>query len=146
MEGLTLPLPSARLHLEPGPLLDLYERVIGEQGLALRELRVKYPRDSFFSKGERQAVVKPRELRINLTGDDDLNAGRQRLTLAIRVPAGIVCDDSGEAIDTAAIIVRSGSFGESKHGARQTIEVIAGHDRLGKSCIRRLRQTKCQRK
>jgi len=85
---LALPLPSARLHLEPGPLLDLYERVIGEQGLTLRELRVKYPRDSFFSKGERQAVVKPRELRIDLTGDDDLNAGRKRVTLQFVLPRG----------------------------------------------------------
>jgi tRNA pseudouridine13 synthase len=63
-DGLALPLPSARLHLEPGPLLDLYERAISRHGLALRELRVKYPRDSFFSKGDRTAVVVPRDLGV----------------------------------------------------------------------------------
>ena len=86
--GLTMPLPSARLHLEPGPLLDLYERVLAEQGLSLRELRVKYPRDSFFSKGERQAIVKPENLRIDRHSDDDLNPGRQRLTLEFILPRG----------------------------------------------------------
>jgi tRNA pseudouridine13 synthase len=88
LEQLALPLPSARLHLEPGPLLDLYERVVGEQGLALRELRVKYPRDSFFSKGERQAIVKPSGLRATLSENDDLNVGRHRLTLEFVLPRG----------------------------------------------------------
>ncbi len=88
LNQLTLPLPSARLHLEAGPILDLYEQVIGEQGLSLRELRVKYPRDSFFSKGERLAIVKPSDLRIDLSGNDDLNDGRQRLTLQFVLPRG----------------------------------------------------------
>lgn len=65
---LTLPLPSARLHLEPGPLLDLYERVVSRYGLALRELRVKYPRDSFFSKGDRAAAIIPRDLSVKMAG------------------------------------------------------------------------------
>ena len=88
LSELQLPLPSARLHLEAGEILKLYERVIGEQGLELRELRVKYPRDSFFSKGDRSAIVKPNHLRIDLSGPDDLNAGRQRLTLQFVLPRG----------------------------------------------------------
>ena len=88
LSELSLPLPSARLHLETGPILELYERVLGEQGLSMRELRVKYPRDSFFSKGERQAIVKPRELRIDRSGDDDLNEGRHRVTLQFVLPRG----------------------------------------------------------
>ena len=88
MSELNLPLPSARLHLDPGPILDLYEKVLGEQGLSLRELRVKYPRDSFFSKGERQAIVKPRHLKLTRTGEDDLNAGRHRMVLEFVLPRG----------------------------------------------------------
>ena len=88
LDNCLLPLPSARLHLDEGPILDLYERVAGEQGLALRELRVKYPRDSFFSKGERSAVVKPEQLRTDLSGRDELNDGRQRVTLQFILPRG----------------------------------------------------------
>lgn len=82
-----LPLPSARLHLEPGPILSLYEQVLADEGLSLRELRVKYPRDAFFSKGERAALMIPRELRIH-AGDDDMYAGRQRVTLQFVLPRG----------------------------------------------------------
>lgn len=88
LDSLALPLPSARLHLDPGPLLDLYERVIGTQGLTLRELRVKYPRDSFFSKGERAALARPDGLKIQFAGNDDLNAGRHRVTLDFVLPRG----------------------------------------------------------
>lgn len=83
----SLPLPSARLHLEPGPILSLYESVLADEGLSLRELRVKYPRDSFFSKGERAAIVIPRDLKMH-ADVDDLNAGRRRVTLQFVLPRG----------------------------------------------------------
>ena len=38
--------------------------MISRYGLALRELRVKYPRDSFFSKGDRTAVIVPCDLGV----------------------------------------------------------------------------------
>ena len=88
LQGLALPLPSARLHLDPGPLLDLYESILAEQGLALRELRVKYPRDSFFSKGERTAIVRPTEFKIGRQDADELNEGRHRITLEFVLPRG----------------------------------------------------------
>ena len=88
LSELALPLPSARLHIDPGPTLDLYERVLAEQGLSLRELRVKYPRDSFFSKGERAAIVRPQDLRIDRPGEDELNEGRRCLTLEFILPRG----------------------------------------------------------
>jgi tRNA pseudouridine13 synthase len=56
-----LPLPSARLHLDEGPTLDLVRDVLTEVGLELRELRVKYPRDSFFFEGKPQGRDPRRE-------------------------------------------------------------------------------------
>ena len=88
LEDQVLPLPSARLHLEEGPVQQLYEQVLGSQGMALRELRVKYPRDSFFSKGDRSVIVRPSEFRADLSGEDELNDGRQRVTLRLVLPRG----------------------------------------------------------
>jgi tRNA pseudouridine13 synthase len=82
-----LPLPSARLHLPPGPLADLYDRVLAAEGTALREIRVKYPRDSFFSKGQRAAVFVPQEVATE-AADDDLYPGRKKLTLRFALPRG----------------------------------------------------------
>lgn len=88
LSDLALPLPSARLHMEEGALLELYQAVIGGYGMEMRELRVKYPRDSFFSKGERQAVVRPKNFRADSPSSDELNEGRRCLTLQFILPRG----------------------------------------------------------
>jgi tRNA pseudouridine13 synthase len=82
-----LPLASARLHPDPSPLKDLYDRVLAAEGIELREIRVKYPRDSFFSKGERPATLQPLDLQ-HAAADDDLYPGRQKLTLRFTLPRG----------------------------------------------------------
>lgn len=88
LHSLMLPLPSARLHFaEDDPLRALYERVLQSKGLELRELRVKYPRDSFFSKGDRSAVVVPGGLTAAVA-KDDLHAGRSCVTLRFTLSRG----------------------------------------------------------
>jgi tRNA pseudouridine13 synthase len=82
-----LPLPSARLHLEENPLKPLYEQALVSEGMELRQVRVKYPRDSFFSKGERSALVRPSDFRHELAMDE-LYEGRQKLSLWFLLPRG----------------------------------------------------------
>ncbi|MDP1797988.1 MAG: tRNA pseudouridine(13) synthase TruD [Planctomycetaceae bacterium] len=88
LRSLQLPLPSARLHFEEDdPRLPLYEEVVAKAGLTLRELRVKYPRDSFFSKGERAAALFPEDAHADGCADD-LNPGKQAVTLRFTLPRG----------------------------------------------------------
>lgn len=87
LRGLELPLPSARLHLEPGPTLTLIETVLKGFGLELRELRVKFPRDSFFSKGERKACIPVGQVAC-ADAEDDLYPGRHKMTLNFDLPRG----------------------------------------------------------
>lgn len=82
-----LPLPSARGKLEEGPTLDLLNAVVAEEGLEKRQLRVKYPRDSFFSKSCRKTVIEIPELDFEST-DDDLYPKRQKVKLAFDLPRG----------------------------------------------------------
>jgi tRNA pseudouridine13 synthase len=82
-----LPFPSARERAELGPLTELYERVAGEFGLECRQLRVKYPRDSFFSRGSRAATFSPRSC-VSEPGEDEANAGRRKLLLQFELPPG----------------------------------------------------------
>jgi tRNA pseudouridine13 synthase len=82
-----LPLPSARLRMDDGPPKTLYEEVLAREGMQLRELRVKYPRDAFFSKGDRRAVFRPGEL-SHAAAADDLYKHRQKLTLRFTLPRG----------------------------------------------------------
>ncbi len=82
-----LPLPSARIKLEPGPVATVMDQVLSGFGLELRQIRVKYPRDSFFSKGERRAVITINKVE-HLVAADDLEAGRQKIRLGFDLPRG----------------------------------------------------------
>jgi tRNA pseudouridine13 synthase len=82
-----LPIPSARERSELGPLTDLYERVAAGFGLECRTLRVKYPRDSFFSRGARASVFRPQAATAAVEIDDE-DAGRRKLLLRFDLPPG----------------------------------------------------------
>lgn len=87
LRELQLPLPTARQKLEPGPSQELVDRVLGELGWTLRELRVKYPRDSFLSKGWRAAVVPLPEIAA-VSEADELDPGKLKLVLQFQLPRG----------------------------------------------------------
>ena len=82
-----LPLPSARGKLDDGPTLDLLNSVVAEVGLEKRQLRVKYPRDSFFSKQSRKTIIAVPELEF-ASSEDELYPGRQKVRLAFDLPKG----------------------------------------------------------
>ncbi len=83
-----LPLPSARLHLsEHDPLLAPLQSILQPYKLSLREMRVKYPRDSFFSKGDRAAFFHPADC-SEQSDEDELHASRRKLTLNFDLPPG----------------------------------------------------------
>jgi len=82
-----LPLPSARVKDDVGDWGPLIESVLAKHGLTLREMRVKYPRDSFFSKGHRAAWVKDLQIESQ-SAPDELYAKRHKLTLKFNLPRG----------------------------------------------------------
>lgn len=82
-----LPLPSARIDRPPGLIGDLLDQVLQEEQIELRQLRVKYPRDSFFSKGTRRAVIQPADVTA-AAADDELYSRRRKLTLQFALPRG----------------------------------------------------------
>jgi tRNA pseudouridine13 synthase len=88
LTALRLPLPSARLKLDPAdPNAGLVNSVLAEEGLGLRDLQVRGIRELFFSRGERAGLCVP----AGLSGEfaaDDRHPGRHRLTLAFELPRG----------------------------------------------------------
>ncbi len=54
-----LPLPSAREHQWPAGTLEALQKVLEPFGMEVREMRLKYPRDTFFSKGQRSILLRP---------------------------------------------------------------------------------------
>jgi tRNA pseudouridine13 synthase len=66
---------------------ELVDRVLARHGLELRQIRVKYPRDSFFSKGWRKTAIRADGLAWS-SGADELAQGRRRMTLDFILPRG----------------------------------------------------------
>lgn len=87
LSSLDLPLPSARLHLEDGPIQAMLDRVLGELGIERKLLHIPYPRDTFFARGTRAATFTPAHM-THTTQPDDLYPGRQKLTLHFDLPRG----------------------------------------------------------
>ncbi len=82
-----LPLPSARIQLEEGPIKAIMDRVTAAAGLTWERLRIKHPRRTFFSKGQRPALVFVEELQQQ-TGEDELHRNRRKMTLTLKLPRG----------------------------------------------------------
>jgi len=82
-----LQLPCARIDRPDGVAGDLLDTILQEEQIELRELRVKYPRDSFFSKGMRRVIIHPAELSWSVA-DDELHESRKKLTLSFDLPRG----------------------------------------------------------
>jgi tRNA pseudouridine13 synthase len=87
-ETLVIPLPSARLKIDPqAPWAGAVEAVMAEEGIPLAEMRIKGMRRPFFSKGDRAAKVSVSDLTAT-PGDDEAHAGRRKITLAFELPRG----------------------------------------------------------
>jgi tRNA pseudouridine13 synthase len=85
---LTLPLPSARLRLEPGDgRLPFVLAVMAEEGLQLNQLKVQGVRDLFFARGERAVVVKATRLHYE-DREDDCHPTKHKLLLCFELPRG----------------------------------------------------------
>jgi tRNA pseudouridine13 synthase len=82
-----LQLPSARVAESDQPTRRLLQECLADEGLDLRELRVRDVRDCFFSRARRRAIVVPENLEAEW-GRDESEPDRTTLTLRLVLPAG----------------------------------------------------------
>ena len=82
-----IPLPSARARFESEAMRARVESSLKEIGLELKSIRIRHPRENFFSRGERAATFRPAGL-TSEWGADDLYPGRSKLALRFDLPRG----------------------------------------------------------
>jgi len=87
LASLVVPLPSGRDTLQDCEFRPLVEKVLAGEGLNLAQLRLRWPRRTFFSKGGRKAWVFPRGLEIQ-SREDELALGRWAVVLRFELPRG----------------------------------------------------------
>lgn len=69
------------------PSDEIARRILEEEGIEQRMLRLKSLDRTFFGKGIRFAIVRPVKFSAE-TGDDELNRGKKKLSLAFELPKG----------------------------------------------------------
>jgi tRNA pseudouridine13 synthase len=84
---LEVPLPSARQHAWPDGFDRLLDQVLEPFQMQRHEIRVKYPRDTFFSKGQRRVLLRVEKLQ-GLVAADELTSGRHKVCLEFTLPRG----------------------------------------------------------
>lgn len=82
-----LPLPSARLNLTPGFQEDVISQSLENLGWELDEIKVRKPRDRFFSKAQRSVIAIPENLNWEWE-DDELASPLKKLTLRFALRSG----------------------------------------------------------
>jgi tRNA pseudouridine13 synthase len=82
-----IPLPSARARIADEAMRGRVEASLKEIGLDLKTLRIRHPRENFFSRGERAATFRPAGL-AGEWGADELYPGRSKLRLCFDLPRG----------------------------------------------------------
>ena len=87
LEKTVIPLPSARAKIADESLRSRIEASLKEIGLDLKSLKIKHPRENFFSRGERAATFRPAGL-AGEWGADDLYPGKSKLVLKFDLPRG----------------------------------------------------------
>lgn len=115
-----IPLPATRTKLpEDGPIRDAALEVVGREGLAWEDLRVKHLKDVFFSKGFRPALFFPGGL-TQAAEADALYPGRRLLRLGFELPKGAYATlvvkritDAATAAEPTAEPVPLADLGES---------------------------------
>lgn len=86
--ALSLPLPSARLKIDPEAVwAPLVESVMEDEELLLSDMKLKDFRKPFFSKGDRPAAIFPQGLQFESEADE-LHRGKEKLVLKFDLPRG----------------------------------------------------------
>ena len=82
-----VPLPHHRATIVDPELAHIMEDVLREEGLSLGDFKARILRRAYLSRGDRALLLFPRDLSL-AEGDDELFAGRRKLTLRFFLPPG----------------------------------------------------------
>lgn len=87
VQQLTLPLPSARQHEWPVDSVGELDEILKDYSMERREIRLKFPRDTFFSKGIRSCWLQPSDFQFSWQ-TDELHPSLHALKLSFSLQRG----------------------------------------------------------
>lgn len=88
LRPISIPAPRHNMKIEHPEVARLYGRIFEEEGILLKDFRLRGMKDTYFKRGNRAALVFPEGLEAGPDEPDDLNAGRRKASLRFFLPRG----------------------------------------------------------
>jgi len=123
----SLPLPSARQKSLSPELQGWIDEVLAPEGLEMEQLRIRHPKDCFFSKGVRKMVIQPEKLEVT-PANDEMYPDKQKLTCRFVLPRGSYATMLVKRLTTVAGADLSSEFNDDQEG-----EADLGHTEPGQA-------------
>lgn len=83
----TLSLPSGRKGMMDEISAALADFALTDFNMKTAQMKVSFPRDRWFSKGQRLTLIRPKDIKVE-DSDDELNYGRRKVRLSFELPRG----------------------------------------------------------
>lgn len=82
-----LSLPSGRKGMMDEGSMRLSDLALSDFHMTTAEMKLSFPRDRWFSKGQRVTMIRPRDIAVE-EGEDEVNYGRRKVRLSFELPRG----------------------------------------------------------
>ena len=82
-----LSLPSGRKGMMDDASLSLANSVLAKYQMAIGQMKLSFPRDRWFSKGQRITMLQPKAFTVD-AADDERNYGKQKVNFCFELPRG----------------------------------------------------------
>lgn len=96
------PLPSQRMRCDDDAFRARIAAAVRAEGLELEQMRIRYPKDEYFSRGERDAVLRVDQVEAE-DAADELYPGKRKLSLAFVLGRGSYATMVVKRITEAAV-------------------------------------------
>ncbi|MEP3479120.1 MAG: tRNA pseudouridine(13) synthase TruD [Fuerstiella sp.] len=82
-----LSLPSGRKGMMDDASIRLSDMALADFHMKTTDMKLSFPRDRWFSKGQRLTMIQPRGLQVE-ESEDEINVGRRKVRLCFELPRG----------------------------------------------------------
>lgn len=88
LKGLNIPFVTHRAVYPDKEIAHLLSETLKEEGLELKDFRIRRMKRTYFHKGNRPALIFPHDWSVKMIGSDELNRGKLKLIMGLALPRG----------------------------------------------------------
>ncbi|MFH1227839.1 MAG: tRNA pseudouridine(13) synthase TruD [Planctomycetota bacterium] len=88
LKGLSIPFMTHRTVYNDSAIRQIFEGILKEENIRVEDFKIRGMVKTYFRKGERNAIIFPDKLAVTAAENDELNKGKQKMTVSFEIPRG----------------------------------------------------------